>query len=203
MNVDSLKRIIPFVLAIFVFSSCKVLFTEQIRKQAEANRIDFSKIQFYNSDKIVLKRTLSSNEVSVASGKVIVENGKYTEIIKIKKNTRGICTYNANNSLNISFEAGPDRGLAFKNNGFLSSGYYLNPDNCKTEKISSIAISSSNKKRYVPIESVEKKINKCSVIYDGKTYSLELPSMPYLLIKKAKFYKNQTKKRTLKGLKVD
>ena len=84
MNVDSLKRIIPFVLAIFVFSSCKVLFTEQIRKQAEANRIDFSKIQFYNSDKIVLKRTLSSNEVSVASGKVIVENGKYTEIIKIK-----------------------------------------------------------------------------------------------------------------------
>jgi hypothetical protein len=34
---------------------------------------------------MVLKRILSSNEMNVTSGKVVLEKGNYTEIIKIKK----------------------------------------------------------------------------------------------------------------------
>ena len=174
-----MSKTIKLLILIFSFSSCKVIFTEQLRKQAEENKINFPKIQFYNSEKIVLKRSLSSNEVSVASGKVIVENGKYTEIIKIKKETRGKCESFSNNGMNISF------------------------DNCKNEKRSSISISSSIKNNTLTIESVEKNINVCSVIYDGKKYTLELSSVPYLLIKKTKFSKKQVRKRTVKGVKVD
>jgi hypothetical protein len=201
-----MRKPVQLLILFFSFTSCKVIFTEQTRKQAEANKIEFSKIQFYNSDKIVLKRTLSSNEVSVASGKVIVENGEYTEIIKIKKNTRGKCESSSNNNLNISFESGPNRSFAFSNNhpNLNNSSYDLNPDNCKIEKISTIGISSNLKnKNILPIESVEKNINVCSVFYDGKKYKVELPSMPYLLIKKMKFSKKQVRKRTVKGVKVE
>ena len=200
-----MSKTIKLLILIFSFSSCKVIFTEQLRKQAEENKINFSKIQFYNSEKIVLKRSLSSNEVIVASGKVIVENGKYTEIIKIKKETRGKCESFSNNGMNISFESGSNRSLLFSNkfSDLYSSSYDFNPDNCKNEKRSSIAISSSIKNNTLPIESVEKNINVCSVIYDGKKYTLELSSVPYLLIKKTKFSKKQVRKRTVKGVKVD
>ena len=201
-----MRKPIQLLILVFSFTSCKVIFTEQTRKQAEANKIDFSKIQFYNSDKIVLKRTLSSNEVSVASGKVIVENGKYTEIIKIKKNTMGKCESFSNNNLNITFETGPNRSFTFSNNqeNLNNSRYDLNPDNCKIEKISTIGISSNLKnKNILPLESVEKNINVCSVFYDGKKYTIELPNMPYLLIKKSKFSKKQIRKRTVKGVKVE
>jgi hypothetical protein len=201
-----MRKPVQLLILFFSFTSCKVIFTEQTRKQAEANKIEFSKIQFYNSDKIVLKRTLSSNEVSVASGKVIVENGKYTEIIKIKKNTRGKCESSSNNNLNISFESGPNRSFAFSNNhhNLNNSSYDLNPDNCKVEKIYTIGISSNLKnKNILPLESVEKNINVCSVFYDGKKYTIELASMPYLLIKKSKFSKKQIRKRTVKGVKVE
>jgi hypothetical protein len=201
-----MRQIIQIALLGLIFTSCKVVFTEQIRNQAAANKIDLSKIQFYNSDKIVLKRTLSSNEVSVTSGRVIVENGMYTEIIKIKKNTRGKCESYTDNNLNISFESGSNRSLPFYNNysNIKTSSYDLNPDNCKIKKISTIGISSNvNNKNLVPLESVEKNINVCNVFYDGKKYKVELPSMPYLLIKKSKFTKKQTRKRTVKGVKVD
>lgn len=190
-------------LSIYFFSSCKVAFTERIKQQAENNNVDISKIQFYNSDKIVLKRTLSSNDMNVTSGKVILENGKYTEIIKIKKHTRGKCETHNNNDLSISFEVGQNKNLTFSNKfkNRSSNSYELNPDNCKIQKKSSIAISSNNK-NLIPIESVEKNVNFCTVIYDGKKYTMELSSMPYLLIKKTQLSKRQVRKRTVKGVKV-
>jgi hypothetical protein len=195
----------PLVLSIYLLASCKVTFTEKIRQQAVNNNVNISKIQFYNSDKMVLKRTLSSNEMNVTSGKVVLENGNYTEIIKIKKHTRGKCETNNNNDLFISFETGQNKSLTFsnKNTNRPNSSYELNPDNCKIQKKSSLTIVSPNDKKLLPIESVEKNINFCSVMYDGKKYTMELPSMPYLLIKKTQLSKKQVKKRTVSGVKVD
>ena len=60
-----MKKQAGFLLIVVVlFSSCRVLFTEQLRQKAEKQKIDLTKIQFYNSDKIVLSRTLASSEVS-------------------------------------------------------------------------------------------------------------------------------------------
>jgi hypothetical protein len=194
-----------FILSIFALTSCKVTFTERIRQQAENNKVNISKIQFYNSDKIVLRRTLSSNEMSVTSGKVKLENGKYTEIIKIKKHTRGKCESYTDNNLRISFEVGQNKSLVFSNktNNQSKNYYELNPDNCKIEKKSSLAISSTNNRNSLPIETVEKNINVCTVTYDNKKYTTELPSMPFLLIKKTQLSKSQVRKRTVKGVKVD
>jgi len=194
-----------FISCIYLLSSCKVTFTERIRQQAENKKLDISKIQFYNSDKIVLRRTLSSNEMSVTSGKVKLENGQYTEIIKIKKNTRGKCVSRTDNNLSISFEDGQNKSLIFSNkiNNQSKNHYELNPDNCKIEKKSTLAISSTNNRNSLPIETVEKNINVCTVTYDNKKYTTELPSMPFLLIKKTQLSKSQVRKRTVKGVKVD
>lgn len=194
----------PIFAAIFLLASCKVTFNEYTRQQIENNRVSLSKIQFYNSEKIVLKRTLSVNDLSVTSGKVRVEDGKYTEIIRIKKHTRGKCESVNNKNLYISFEAGQNKSFRFTNKfpNQADRGYELNPDDCKIEKKSSIALS-NGKKNGLPIETVQNDINVCSVLYDGKTYTAELPVMPYLLIKKSKYSKRQVKRRTAKGVKVD
>ena len=116
------------LLLLFVIAgtmSCKVTFTQRIRTQAESSKIDLSKIQYYNSDKIILKRFISSDEVKVASGKITIENGKYIEVIRIKKNTPGKCTYTSNNQLQINFEDGSDRSFLFQNdNTYSPRGIY-------------------------------------------------------------------------------
>jgi len=71
------------------------------------------KLQFYVDRDIVLKRTLTSGETKIVSGIVKIEQGKQVNIILIKKNTAGICTKYTNNTLDISFEEGPDKVLTF------------------------------------------------------------------------------------------
>jgi len=184
--------------------SCKVTFTQRIRTQAENSKIDLSKIQFYNSDKIILKRMLSNDEIKVASGKITIENGKYIEVIRIKKNTPGKCNITSNNQLQISFEDGANRSFLFQNdNTFSPRGIYeLKPDNCKLVKKETLEFT-TDKNSMLPIKSGEKMVNECTVTYDDKKYKVELNAMPYLKIKKAKFTrKRQVKRRTAKGVKV-
>jgi hypothetical protein len=177
-----------------------VLFTEQLRQKAEKQKIDLAKIQFYNSDKIVLTRTLSSSEVSLASGKVTFENGIYTEIIKIKKNTRGKCSMAGSNILNISFEAGDNRSLVFENN---FNNYQLKPTNCKIVKKTYTTLNNKSGKGQPLTQQAVKNINECTVNYEGKVYQTDLAVMPKLLIKKRQINKNKTSVRTAKGVKVN
>ncbi len=193
------KQVGLLFIIVILFSSCRVLFTEQLRQKAEKQKIDLTKIQFYNSDKIILTRTLASSEVSLASGKVTFQNGIYTEIIKIKKNTRGKCDMVGSNILNISFEAGNNRSLVFENN---FNNYQLKPTNCKVVKRTSTAINVDRAKGEPITKDVIKDVNECTVNYDGKVYQTELPIMPKLLIKKRQINKNKTSVRTAKGVKV-
>ena len=190
-------------LSLVFFSSCKVAFTDRIRNQVEAGGINLSKIQYYNSEKIVLKRTLSSKEVSVASGKVIVQNGEYVEIIKIKKNTPGICDSIQSKQLYIGFENGLKGGLAFAKTSEQGVGnvYQLKPLDCKTVKRSTINVNPKSKNS-LPIERVDKEVNVCTVQYNNQTYTTELNVMPTLLIKKSSLNNKSVKKRVAKGRKV-
>lgn len=193
------KHVGLLLIVVILFSSCRVLFTEQLRQKAENQKIDLSKIQFYNSDKIVLTRTLASSEVSLASGKVTFQNGVYTEIIKIKKNTRGKCDMIGSNILNISFEVGNNRSLVFENN---FNNYQLKPNNCKIVKRTYTTLNSNSGKGQPITQTVVKNINECTLNYDGKVYQTEFPIMPKLLIKKRQINKNKTSVRTAKGVKV-
>ena len=177
-----------------IFFSCKIVFTEKIRDKIEKNGGDISKVQFYNSEKIVLKRILNSEEVKVASGELSIENGKNVEIIKINKKTPGRCNQYDKNHILVSFEYGQDRDLTFLNSDLNSdtSRYELMPDEKKVVKRNSIELSSDNKS-IIPIKNVEKEIIECSVHYDKKTYIAEFSNMPCLLIKKSPFnYRKKT-----------
>jgi hypothetical protein len=194
------KHVGLLLMVVVLFSSCRVLFTEQLRQKAENQKIDLTKIQFYNSDKIVLSRTLASSEVSLASGKVTFENGIYTEIIKIKKNTRGKCDMVGSNILNISFEVGNNRSLVFENK---FNNYQLKPTNCKIVKRTYTTLNSNSGKGQPITQQAVKNINECTLNYDGKVYQSELEIMPKLLIKKRQINKNKTSVRTAKGVKVN
>lgn len=193
------KHVALLLIVVVLFSSCRVLFTEQLRQKAENQKIDLTKIQFYNSDKIVLSRTLASSEVSLASGKVTFQNGVYTEIIKIKKNTRGKCDMIGSNILNISFEAGNNRSLVFENN---FNNYQLKPTNCKIVKRTSTTLNVNKTSRQIQTQPVVKDVNECTLNYENKVYQVELAVMPKLLIKKRQINKNKTSVRTAKGVKV-
>lgn len=75
--------------------------------------LNLSKVQFYNSKKIVLKRNLTYNETKVARGKIKYQNGQYFEEIIIPKNTPGVLEKDTLNMLDVAFEKGENRALKF------------------------------------------------------------------------------------------
>lgn len=198
-----MKRFLLVLSLLPLLSSCRVAFTESFRQKAEKQGLNLTKIQYYNSKKIVLTRTLSSSEVSLASGKVKFENGIYSEKIIIRKHTRGRCDKAGPNEMNISFEEGNNKSLPFASNarGELSDTYTLNPENCKTITKTSTSYNMGRNYQIQP-QTVTKDINQCKVYYDGKNYKVDLPEMPQLLIKKKEIRRNKSKTRTAKGVRV-
>lgn len=98
-------------------SSSKTLyFSHQLRENVAASDIDLQDIQFYNSQKIVIERQITSEETKVASGKIRFENGQFIERIIIKKNTPGICESFNESVVEVAFEQGDNRALKFVRN---------------------------------------------------------------------------------------
>lgn len=198
-----MKRILIALSCLALLSSCRVAFTESFRQKAEKQGLNLTKIQYYNSKKIVLTRTLSSSEVSLASGKVKFENGVFSEKIIIRKNTRGRCDKLGPNEMSISFEEGNNKSLPFASNarGDIFNTYVLNPENCKTirKTTTTYNLGRNNKLQTQP---VSRDINECKVYYDGKNYQVALDAMPQLMIKKKETKRNKSKKRTAKGVRV-
>lgn len=115
---DRLLQIIGLLIIIMFASSCSktILFTQVIRDKIQSDNIEIKEVQFYNSKKIMLQRNLSYEETRVAQGKIKFENGKFIELIIIKKNTPGVCENLGTNMLDVSFEAGENRKLRFMKN---------------------------------------------------------------------------------------
>lgn len=111
-------QIVGLLIIIMFTGSCSrtILFTQAIRDKIQSDSIDVKEVQFYNSKEIMLQRNLSYEETRIAQGKIKFENGKFIELIIIKKNTPGICDNLGTNLLDVSFEAGENRTLRFMKN---------------------------------------------------------------------------------------
>lgn len=99
-----------------VMASCstpKTYFTSQIRKRVENNGIPLTKLQYYIDHDVELRRELIKGETKVSSGKVKFVDGKYLNIIVLKKNTPGVCTSSYPDKMSISFEMGDGKFLNF------------------------------------------------------------------------------------------
>jgi len=106
------------VLIALLISSCSnlILFTQDIRDDLKDSNLEVEKVQYYNSDKIVLKRSLTKEETQIAKGTILLENGQYFEEIVIPKKTKGIAVMQGQKFLNIAFEVGDNRNLRFSLN---------------------------------------------------------------------------------------
>lgn len=89
------------------------LFSQDIRDNLNENQLEVEKVQFYNSEKIVLKRSLTKEEIQIAKGTIRLEDGHYYEEIIIPKKTKGIVDKKGSEYLKISFETGENRNLRF------------------------------------------------------------------------------------------
>lgn len=181
-----MKNSIFLFIAAIAFSSCsqKIYFTKETKEKLEAKGVDLQKIQFYNSEPIVLLREVKDEEIKIASGKVRFENGRNVEEIIVKRNTPGIfAEANTNDAIMIKFENGENKILPFvpskdysgKNNIFQLG--YLD------------RVNSGGKRMAI-------------VNYDNKKYSIVYGSNAALLINKSVLMKEERKTRVAEGVKV-
>ena len=172
-------KLFPAVLLLLILSSCnnKMLFTWDLKQKIDQRELDLQKVQFYNSDKITLRRVLPHNEAVVAEDTIKFEDGQYIEEIIIKKETPGICEEASDFDLNISFEPGNNKTIAFSLNK-LDKTYELN---------------------------VAKRGNeKGRIVYDSMVYVVQADKqLPKLMIEKNDVYIYKVDQRILKGRKVN
>ncbi len=166
-----------FVLISLVISSCSnlIYFTQEIRNDLKYNDLDVEKVQFYNSEKIVLLRNLSKEETQIAKGTIRLENGEYFEEVIIPKKTKGVAVRKGTEFLNIAFETGEKRNLRFDINE--DTKYQISADSWKE--------------------------NYGCVVYDTSTYFIVPASSSTLLMVNKEYISNfERKRRVLKGRSV-
>jgi len=139
-----------------------------------------NKLQFYVDQDVELRREVTADEAKVTTdGKVIFENGKFENVILLKKFTPGVCTNVSNNKIDVAFETGDGKSLTF--------GVFYNPAQDDTYRIFADAWINGHGR----------------IKYDGKLYNIQ----PYcaqakLMIKKKEADKFEVTKRTMSGRKV-
>ncbi len=92
------------LLIMLLFSSCKVLFTQEMREELEQQKIDLRKIQFYTSRKIVLQRIETTDSIVNDSAEVNLTKETFIDLVVIKRKAPGICVNTFGNELEIKFE---------------------------------------------------------------------------------------------------
>jgi len=167
---------------IIVLASCstpKTYFTPQIRGRVEQGKVPLAKLQYYVDRDVELRRELVTGETKVSSGKVKFIDGKYVNVIVLKKNTRGVCTMSQPDKIMISFEVGEGKFITF---GKTKAG--------------------SNTDPYRILANVW--VKDCGEIeYEGKKYFIQpAGTEASIMIKKSVFRKSEFKTRTMKGVKV-
>ena len=175
---------LSLLLSLF-FASCssKQLLSYYTRKNAEESGVDFKTIQYYTARKIILRREISSSNTIVKSGKVKLKQGKYINIIKIKKGTPGICVNTQKQRLNISFDRKSDSYIPFQ--------------------IKSDTIFSTNKdtlKLSITTEFFYNLPTGSFINYDDETYRVDSGSR--IKVKKNTFKSKKVKKKKLRGRKL-
>jgi hypothetical protein len=111
-----MKPVFITCLAALAIASCgtpKTYFTSSVRSNIEASDIPVTKLQFYVDRDVELRREVSSANAKVSAGVVKFENGKYVNIVTLKKNTPGVCTKSYGDKIDVAFEVGDGRYLTF------------------------------------------------------------------------------------------
>jgi hypothetical protein len=166
---------------IILLSSCaahKSYFTSDVRLRLERNHISTEKLQFYIDRNVELRREVSSRDAKVTDGKIKLVNGKYINIVKLKKGTPGVCTGFYTNSLNVSFENGAGQYLPFGVPEYGTNNIY--------QIMAQNWINGTGK-----------------VMYEGNTYFIQPGGVEArLLIDKSIIDKFDVKSRTMHGRKV-
>lgn len=111
-----MRTILPLLLVAAVLTSCstnRMFFTVDTKLQVEKANVPLTKVQFYNSEEIVLVRQLSKEEFGVDKGRIKIQNGRQVEEVIIPRNTPGICELHDEKTLKISFDKGKDNAIAF------------------------------------------------------------------------------------------
>lgn len=84
----------------------KTTFTHEIRKQIE-DFADITKVQFYTTRTIKMKRISSSKDLEVTDdGKVVVKQGEKAESVTLERDLPGVCISAFEDRLQISFSDG-------------------------------------------------------------------------------------------------
>ena len=102
-------------------SGCTIPFTRDLLGQLDQNGVDLANVQFYNATTIELEREIDSADADVSSGKIIVREGKYIEVVRIRTRTPGLWMETIDQRQNeevvpclrVAFEPGDERDLAF------------------------------------------------------------------------------------------
>jgi|688.fasta_scaffold45222_2 hypothetical protein len=170
-----------FVTSILI-SSCAnfVPFTSSLQKQYNLKDEDLNKIQFYNSDDIVLYKDVSSSgRPTIKGGKIKVIDGREVEEITIKGMTKGVAINNENmvKKLGVSFEINDNYFLSFGENPKFNNKYCLFASNWSN--------------------------NIGEITYNGEKYNTPAQSgRVYLLINVKKLQKLDSNTRIAKGRKI-
>ncbi len=173
------RKILSLIIFVSIFlTSCNstIYFTQEMRNNIDENNLKIEDVQFYVSQKLILKRNLSSDEIKIARGEIKFENGQFVEEIIIPKNTPGIAVDLDIDWVDIVFEQGFNRDLKF----------VLNSDD------------------NYQITALEWNSNYGKVKYDTTFYYLVPGSDKALLkVKKEDIFNFQKNKRVVKGINID
>ena len=176
-----MRNLLLISMAFVLMSSCKTLipFTEDLKTSNSWTNNEVKKIQYYNSEPIVLNRQLKSNETGIVSGKIKMVGGKQVEEIVIREGTPGIVSALPDElRMAVSFEIGDDHYLTFGVDSKRGGRYYLRLKDYEKNKFA-------------------------SVTYFGKTYAVSPIALnAYLQVNLKKINKEKLSLRVAKGRKL-
>jgi len=163
-------------------SSCsrKISFNTDVKNRVTATNTPLTKLQYYVDRTVELKRVITTGDTKVSSGTIKVENGKSIQIIKLKRNTPGICTSVGPDRMIVSFEDGPNKYLTFAmpRTGTIKSSYVLQLNSLDKNGVG-------------------------TVMYDGLLYTVSPGGLfAKLKVKKSVATKMNVKKTKMKGRKL-
>ncbi len=175
-------KIYCLLVFILFLTSCnrRTIFTTDVRKNVEDLNLNLTKLQYYIDNDIILSREVSKDTGKINSGIFIYQDGKYYQNIKLKANTRGICTAAFPDRLHIAFEKGENKYLVF-----------ATPNSLREDKTYQLLADPSSR-------------NDDHIIqYDGNLYKLFVDkNWPKLVISKKLINKEKYDGRNMKGQKV-
>jgi len=110
-------RIVIALFVLFHLSSCSPRlqpFTGNILSQFDYDEDALTRIQFFLSDKIVLRRQLRQGESTIQGGQITIRDGRQVEEIIFPAGTAGVYIFSpGENRFAVSFEHGSDKYLMF------------------------------------------------------------------------------------------